>query len=121
MQIRRVVPDLSSADPQRAAEFYTDVIGLRVVMDHGWIVGLGSPSHPNAQLQLMSRDESAAILPAVSIEVEDVDTVHAEAVRRGLRVVHPLTDEPWGVRRFFVQDPDGHVINVLTHRGQASL
>lgn len=114
MQIRRVVPNLSSADPQAAAGFYTDVIGLQVVMDLDWIVGLGSPSHPNAQLQLMSRDGSAGVLPAVSIEVEDVDAVYAAAA--GRRVVHPLTDEPWGVRRFFVEDPDGHVINVLTHR-----
>ncbi len=30
-------------------------------------------------------------------------------------IVHPLTDEAWGVRRFFVRDPDGHVINVLSH------
>jgi uncharacterized glyoxalase superfamily protein PhnB len=44
-----------------------------------------------------------------------VDAVHAEAVRRGLRVVYPLTDEPWGVRRFFVEDPGGTVVNVLAH------
>ena len=27
-------------------------------------------------------------------------------------MVYPLTDEPWGVRRFFVRAPGGHVINV---------
>jgi len=47
--------------------------------------------------------------------VDDVDAVHAEAIRRGLDVVHPLTDEPWGVRRFFVRDPNGHVVNILSH------
>jgi len=25
--------------------------------------------------------------------------------------VYPLTDEPWGVRRFFVRDPDGEVLD----------
>jgi uncharacterized glyoxalase superfamily protein PhnB len=44
-----------------------------------------------------------------------VDAAHAEAVRRGLRVVYPLTDEPWGVRRFFVEDPGGTIVNVLAH------
>jgi hypothetical protein len=36
------------------------------------------------------------------------------ALERGLRIMY-LTDEPWGVRRFFVTDPNGVVINVLGH------
>ena len=38
--------------------------------------------------------------------------------RRGVEVneiVHPLTEEPWGVRRFFVRDPTGVVVNVVAH------
>jgi hypothetical protein len=27
-----------------------------------------------------------------------------------------LQDEEWGVRRFFVRDPNGRVVNVLSHR-----
>ena len=38
------------------------------------------------------------------------------AIERGLEVVYPLTDEKWGVRRFFVTDPDGLVLNVMSHR-----
>lgn len=40
-----------------------------------------------------------------------------DALRRGLRVVYPLTDEPWGVRRFFVEDPGRTIVNVLAHTG----
>jgi len=36
-------------------------------------------------------------------------------VAEGAQIVHPLTDEPWGVRRFFVRDPDGNIVNVLAH------
>ena len=41
--------------------------------------------------------------------------------RRGERdreheIVHPLTTEPWGVRRVFVRAPDGNVFNVAQHR-----
>ena len=39
----------------------------------------------------------------------------AEARRRGYEIVHPLTEEPWGVRRFFVRDPNGVVVNVVAH------
>jgi predicted enzyme related to lactoylglutathione lyase len=50
------------------------------------------------------------------VEVDDVDGAHAAAVSAGLRIVHPLTDEEWGVRRFFFEDPSGNVVNVLSHR-----
>lgn len=62
----------------------------------------------------MTHDASAPVVPEVSIQVADVDAAHAAALARGAEIVHPLTDEPWGVRRFFVRDPDGHVINVLS-------
>lgn len=116
MDVRRIVPNLACTDVREAARFYTGVIGLDSRMDQGWVVGLGSPDNPTAQLQLFTHDASAPVIPDVSIEVGDVDRVHAAAAERGLRIVHPLTDEPWGVRRFFVEDPAGHVINLLTHR-----
>ena len=84
-------------------------------MDLGWLVGFASTSNDTAQLVVMSNDATAQISPDVTIEVEDVDAVHAKAVDRGLEIVHPLTDEPWGARRFFVRDPNGAVINVMTH------
>lgn len=84
-------------------------------MDHGWIVTLADPSDPSSQISLMTRDETAPVVPDVSIQVDDGDAAYAAAVQAGSEIVHPLTDEPWGVRRFFVRDPDGHVLNVLSH------
>ena len=89
---------------------------MEVGMDFGWIVNLGTTSNPTAQLQLMTHDASAPVVPNVTIEVDDVDAVHADAVQYGAQVVYPLTDEPWGVRRFFVIDPGGVVVNVTMHR-----
>jgi uncharacterized glyoxalase superfamily protein PhnB len=79
-----------------------------------------SPSNPTAQLSVLRQDATAPVVAPVTVEVADVDAVHAEAVRRGLELVHPLTDEPWGVRRFFVRDPNGVVVNVVSHRGDAA-
>ncbi len=95
--------------------FYSEVLGLQPVMDHGWILTLADPERRGAQLSLMAHDETAPVIPEVSIQVDDVDACHAAAVRAGAEIVHPLTDELWGVRRFFLRDPDGHVINVLSH------
>jgi predicted enzyme related to lactoylglutathione lyase len=54
------------------------------------------------------------------VSPSDVDAVHAEAVRRGVELVHPLTEEPRGVRRFFVKDPNGVVLNLASHGGDAA-
>ena len=114
MTIRRVVPDLHG-DPAASRGFYEDVIGMRLSMDMGWIATFASPSNGTAQVTIMERDATASVNPDISIEVEDVDGVHARAVEGGFEIVHPLTDEPWGVRRFFVRDPNGAVINVMQH------
>ncbi len=115
MKVRRIVPDLHG-DPSASRGFYEEVIGLELGMDMGWIATWGSPSNETAQLTVMSEDATARVSPDVSIEVEDVDAVHARAVERGYEIVHPVTDEPWGVRRFFVRDPNGAVVNVMQHR-----
>ncbi len=116
MGVRRVVPDLTCRSLETATSFYGDVFGLQTVMNHGWIATLADPDRPNVQLSLMTHDETAPVVPDASIEVDDVDACHAAAVQAGAEIVHPLTDEPWGVRRFFVRDPDGHVVNVLSDR-----
>jgi len=67
------------------------------------------------QISLMTHDETAPVVPSASAQVEDVDAAHKAAVRKGAEIVHPLTDEPWGVRRVFVREPNGNVVNVLGH------
>lgn len=110
------MPNLPSADPAGSRSFYAEVLGLEVAMDLGWIVTFAAPGNRAAQLSVMGEDASAPVHADVSIEVDDVDAAHAAARRLGCEIVHPLTDEPWGVRRFFVRDPTGKVLNVLSHR-----
>ena len=115
MAVTRIVPDIESRSLAETTAFYVDVLGLEVVMDMSWIVTLADPGNPKVQISLMTEDATAPVVPVASIEVDDVDAAYALAVERGAEIVHPLTDEPWGVRRFFVRDPDGHVVNVLAH------
>ncbi len=44
-----------------------------------------------------------------------MDAVYARVTASGAEIVRELKDEEWGVRRFFVRDPTGRVVNVLTH------
>jgi catechol 2,3-dioxygenase-like lactoylglutathione lyase family enzyme len=116
MSIKRVVPDITCERMDESRKFYTEFLGFEVAMDMGWIVTLASPDNPKAQITLLRGPATAMPNPDMSIEVADVDAAHARACALGLPISYPLTDEPWGVRRFFVTDPNGKVINVLSHR-----
>ncbi|WP_079406588.1 VOC family protein [Streptomyces sp. 3211] len=115
MSVRRVVPNVRSKSLAQSREFY-GLLGFEEVMDHGWIVTLASPFRPAAQVSLMTGDRTAPVTPDMSVEVDDVDAAYAAVRASGAEIVHPLQDEEWGVRRFFVRDPDGRVVNVLSHR-----
>ena len=69
-----------------------------------------------ANVQLVTRDETAREDPVISVQTDDVDGTYEEARELGDEIVHPITTEPWGVRRFLVRAPDGSVINVVRHR-----
>lgn len=115
MTVRRVMPVLTVSDLSAARDAYAAVLGLREVMNHGWIVTLAD-DELHHQVSLMTRDATAPVNPSVSIEVDDVDAAYEEAVSAGSEIVHPLSDEEWGVRRFFFADASGNVVNVLSHR-----
>ncbi|PBC85863.1 hypothetical protein SAMN05428945_6675 [Streptomyces sp. 2224.1] len=115
MSVRRVVPDLQSDALEENRTFY-GLLGFEEVMNLGWVMTLASPANPTAQLTFMTHDKTAPVTPDMSIEVDDVDTVHAALLAAGAEIVRPLRDEEWGVRRFFVKDPNDRVVNVLSHR-----
>jgi len=112
--IDRVVPDLSVSDLATAVRQHTAVLGMDVLMDHGWIVTLGDGT--GHQLSLMTTDATATVNPQVSVFVDDVHAAYRAALEANTEIVHPLTEEPWGVTRFFYRDSSGSVINVGSHR-----
>jgi uncharacterized glyoxalase superfamily protein PhnB len=114
MAVRRVVPNVQSEAVEESREFY-GLLGFEEVMNHGWIMTLASSSSPGAQVSFMSSDKTAPVTPDMSVEVDDVDAAYAVMRESGAEIVHPLQDEKWGVRRFFVRDPNGRVVNVLGH------
>jgi len=118
MPVKRIVAYAGGHELTASRDFYVEVLGMRVAMEDP-VLDLQSPDNPTAQV-IVGAQEMQGPQPSFGIDVGEaaaVDAAHAEVVRRGLRVVYPLTDEPWGVRRFFVEDPGGTIINVLAHIG----
>ena len=112
--VTRAVPNIRSDRPAETREFFVNLLGFEVAMDMGWIATVTSPTNPSAQVSIVGNDDMAA--PGISVEVADVDAVHARAVKQGLEIVYPLRDEEWGVRRFMLREPSGTLVNVLSHR-----
>jgi predicted enzyme related to lactoylglutathione lyase len=115
MRTNRIIADLRVADIEEAKGFYADFLGLSTEeFNMGWVARYTSPD-TGAVVQLVTRDASASEDPAISALVQDVDVAYAEAQERGYDIVHPLSTEPWGVRRFFVRAPDGTIVNIVHH------
>jgi predicted enzyme related to lactoylglutathione lyase len=117
MTVLRIVANMAAASVPEVRKFYADLFGLDLVMDLGWVVTLASGEPTVPQISILGEGGSGAPVPDVSIEVDDVDEVYRRAKALGCTIVHDLVDEPWGVRRFFIADPTGKVINVLSHLG----
>jgi catechol 2,3-dioxygenase-like lactoylglutathione lyase family enzyme len=115
--VRRIVANLAGADPGRARAFYEELLDLKVVMDHGWILTLASEASQTPQLSIASEGGSGTPVPDLSIEVDDVDRIYQRARTMQLEIVYDITDEPWGVRRFYLRDPLGRLVNILSHKG----
>ncbi|WP_375486073.1 VOC family protein [uncultured Jatrophihabitans sp.] len=115
MKAVEVITNLHTDDVERAREFFAFLGLSQDGMDQGWVARFVSPTS-GASVQVVTRDATAPEDSVMTVKVDDVDEAYAEAQRRGYEIVHPISDEPWGIRRFFVRNPDGHVINVAAHR-----
>jgi catechol 2,3-dioxygenase-like lactoylglutathione lyase family enzyme len=114
VDVNRAVPNIRSDRPAETRDFFVKLLGFEAVMDLEWVATVASPANPSVQVNIIGNDDPAA--PGISVEVDDVDAVHAKAREQGLEIAYPLRDEEWGVRRFMLREPSGTVVNVLSHR-----
>ena len=116
MRAAHIMANLGVADVEATKGFYTDYLGLRTEeFNLGWVARYTSPDTA-ANVQLVTRDATAPEDSAISVLTDDIEGAYAEAQQLGYEIVHPLTTEPWGHRRFLVRAPDGNVINIGYHR-----
>ena len=117
MKYRRITPDITSNKIEESKKFYSDFIGLKLAMDMGWILTFISESNPTAQINVLRSDEQHIDNSnvAISIESSDVDGLYHKALAENLEIIYPLKIEEWGVKRFFVKDPNGVTVNIMCH------
>ncbi|MEM7165825.1 MAG: VOC family protein [Planctomycetota bacterium] len=115
MEVKRIVRNVVAEDLAAAQAFYADVLGLKLVMDHGWIRTYAADTAMQVQLSFASEGGSGTEVPDLSIEVADLEQALARVESAGVAIVYGPVTEPWGVRRFYVRDPFGQLLNIMQH------
>ncbi|MCF6410007.1 VOC family protein [Pseudalkalibacillus salsuginis] len=115
MKVKRIVANVETPNITKAKYFYEEVLGLDQLMNLGWIATYGSDEEMNTQISFLSQGGSQAPVPDLSIEVDDLDDALTRIKEAGIPIEYGPAKEPWGVRRFFVRDPFGKLINILSH------
>ena len=117
MTVKRIVPNIPVERIEDAKAFYGDLLGMDVVMDHGWIVTFAAKGRTAMpQISVATEGGSGTPVPDISIEVDEVDDVCRRMQAAGLAMEYGPVNEPWGVRRFYVRDPFGRLVNIVAHR-----
>jgi catechol 2,3-dioxygenase-like lactoylglutathione lyase family enzyme len=115
MAVKRIVANIAADRLDAAEAFYGDALGMKVVMDFGWIRTFSSDASVAPQISVASEGGSGTEVPDFSIEVDDISDVHRRMRAAGFEVEYGPVTEPWGVTRFYVRDPFGRLVNILQH------
>jgi len=90
VKVKRIVSNVAASDVEKASAFYKEVLGLKVLMDLGWIRTYGSGSKMTIQISVLSEGGSGTAVPDISIEVDDIE----EALARVQRASIPIEIRP---------------------------
>ena len=71
--------------------------------------------HYRVQSGVASEGGSGTPVPNVSIEVSDIDEVLDRAKSMDLPIEYGPVSEPWGIRRFYIRDPNGTLLKTVSH------
>ncbi len=115
MAVKRIVANIACSHPESGKYFYSQLLGMDVVMDHGWIVTFGGDASTMPQVSIATEGGSGTPVPDLSIEVNNLDELYGRMLEAGIAIEYGPVSEPWGVRRFYVRDPFGKLLNILSH------
>jgi len=115
MKVLKIVTNVRSENPEAAEAFYESIFGLKKVMDVGWIRAYSSGETAATQINIAQHGGADTELPDFTIEVDDLDEVLERVTKANVTIEYGPVTEPWGLRRFFVKDPFGKLVNVAQY------
>ncbi|QIK61003.1 glyoxalase [Dysgonomonas sp. HDW5A] len=108
-------------------EFYTKILNFGVTFENDFYLLLYTPNkkaeisfllpnHPTQQPIFQKEYQRQGLY--LTIEVEDVDEVYKDIIRKGIEIKIDIRDEPWGDRHFAIEDPNGVGVDIVTYSPQ---
>jgi catechol 2,3-dioxygenase-like lactoylglutathione lyase family enzyme len=79
LQVVRIVANIEAPEPGRARIFYQEILGMEVLMDHGWIMTFGSQTEMTVQVSFAAEGGSGTPVPHLSIEVDDLNAAYVSS------------------------------------------
>lgn len=116
IQLARMIPQLRTTNMAAAVEFYTAVLGFRLVFLYDDFYGGLQSGQFMLHLKLVDeRDPSIDYVDRgdhlhLYFETSGVEAIAAALKARGVALVRDLHDTPWRTRECVVRDPDGHTL-----------
>jgi catechol 2,3-dioxygenase-like lactoylglutathione lyase family enzyme len=115
MKVHRIVANIRTSDVARVRALLPWRLGPRARDGSRVDRTHGSNQKMTAQVSFATQGGSDTPVPDLSIEVDDVEVALRRVRKAGLPVEYDPKSEPWGVRRFYVRDPLGTLVNVVHH------
>lgn len=113
--IKQITPLLLVSDLEQAIAFYVEQLGFTVAFIYeDFYAGIEKDGHSihlktdyNAPREKPVRDDNYEL--DLLFSVDNVATLFEEISQKGIEIVQPLREMPYGTE-FYIADPDGHVI-----------
>src|SRR3954451_7308894 len=99
MAVKRIVANIATDQVGAARAFYGDILGMNVVMDHGWILTFAAQASAPPQISVATEGGSGTSVPDLSIEVDSLADIYERIRSAGHAVEYGPVTEPCGVRR----------------------
>lgn len=114
-------PIITTADKDASRDFWSNYLDFEVAFDSSWFsllvaeagtasIAFMTPDHPSVKPGPEAFNGTGLCF---ELEVEDAETAHGTLLSKGLPIDYPLTDEPFGQRRFGFADPSGLWVDVV--------
>ncbi len=113
--IKVAIPLLRVTSAAAAAEFYCGKLGFRLEFAHRGDEAMADPcyvgvSRDGVWVHLSSFSGNGVAGGVVNLLVDNVDSLHAEFVAKGVAIAVEPVDQTWGTREMYVRDGDGNCL-----------
>jgi predicted enzyme related to lactoylglutathione lyase len=133
MKVEKLVPILNVSNIIETFKWF-EKLGWKKAWDWGDPPGFGSVQSGECEIflcqngqgarggakpQFVGDDGTGGVWMSWFLECPaDVDAAYDLAVKNGMEISMPPTNEPWGVREFHLHHPDGHTFRVGAGTGE---